>query len=230
MNSLPGSSLDLRDRQLSEVDSPAAWRRLGFVVAVGTIGSVGMWFDTGCAAGRSGRFRRRPRRRLAALYACDDGLRLRRRRDGTAVRPLRRHGRAHVGHTGARPRLWRCRAGAESAHVRADALGRRRRRLGELRAADGRYLALVRAPPRHRGRDRGLRQLYRRHDLAAGGAACDRERRLARTPISASACSAYSPCCRSSLRWRRAPAHPIVWISARLVPAPCAISAFRPTR
>ena len=43
MNSLPGSSLDLRDRQLSEVDSPAAWRRLGFAVAVGTIGSVGMW-------------------------------------------------------------------------------------------------------------------------------------------------------------------------------------------
>ena len=43
MNSLPGSSLDLRDRQFSEVDSPAAWRRLGFAVAVGTIGSVGMW-------------------------------------------------------------------------------------------------------------------------------------------------------------------------------------------
>jgi len=43
VNSLPGSSLDLRDRQLSEVDSPAAWRRLGFAVAVGTIGSVGMW-------------------------------------------------------------------------------------------------------------------------------------------------------------------------------------------
>jgi len=41
--SLPGSSLDLRDSQLSEVDSPAAWCRLGFVVAVGTIGSVGMW-------------------------------------------------------------------------------------------------------------------------------------------------------------------------------------------
>ena len=42
VNSLPGSCLDLRDRQLSEVDSPAAWRRLGFGVAVGTIGSVGM--------------------------------------------------------------------------------------------------------------------------------------------------------------------------------------------
>jgi MFS family permease len=43
VNSLPGITLNLRDRQLSEVDSPAAWRRLGFAVAVGTIGSVGMW-------------------------------------------------------------------------------------------------------------------------------------------------------------------------------------------
>ena len=35
--------MDLRARQLGEVDLPAAWRRLGFAVAVGTIGSVGMW-------------------------------------------------------------------------------------------------------------------------------------------------------------------------------------------
>jgi MFS family permease len=35
--------MDLRDRQLSEVDSPAAWRRVGFAVAVGTIGSVDTW-------------------------------------------------------------------------------------------------------------------------------------------------------------------------------------------
>ena len=43
MISSPGSSMDLHDRQLSEVDTPAAWRRLGFAVAVSTIGSVGMW-------------------------------------------------------------------------------------------------------------------------------------------------------------------------------------------
>jgi len=35
--------MNLRDRQLGEVDSPAAWRRLGFAVVIGTIGSVGMW-------------------------------------------------------------------------------------------------------------------------------------------------------------------------------------------
>jgi MFS family permease len=38
-----GTSMDLRDRQLSDVDSPAAWRRAGLAVAVGTIGSVGTW-------------------------------------------------------------------------------------------------------------------------------------------------------------------------------------------
>src|SRR6516165_8297894 len=43
MNSLPGTSMDLRDRQPSEVDSPAAWRRVGFAVAVCTVGSVGTW-------------------------------------------------------------------------------------------------------------------------------------------------------------------------------------------
>ena len=43
MKLLPGSSLDLRYRQISEVDSPAALRRLGLAVAVGAIGSVGMW-------------------------------------------------------------------------------------------------------------------------------------------------------------------------------------------
>src|SRR5262245_45148136 len=43
MNSRPGSFMDLRDRQVSVVDSPAAWRRLGFAVAVSTIGSVGVW-------------------------------------------------------------------------------------------------------------------------------------------------------------------------------------------
>jgi MFS family permease len=35
--------MDSRDRQLSEVDSPAAWLRVGLAVAVGTIGSIGMW-------------------------------------------------------------------------------------------------------------------------------------------------------------------------------------------
>src|SRR5262249_31739529 len=43
MNSLPGSSMDLRDRQHSEVDTSAAWRRVGFAGAGSTHGRVGMW-------------------------------------------------------------------------------------------------------------------------------------------------------------------------------------------
>jgi len=43
VNVLPGSSTDLHDRQRGEADSPASWRRLCFAIAVGIIGSVGMW-------------------------------------------------------------------------------------------------------------------------------------------------------------------------------------------
>ena len=53
------------------------------------------------------------------------------------------------------------------------------RQLGHLRAVDGRHLALVHAPARHRRGHRRRRQLSRRHDLAAGGAAFHRRRRLA---------------------------------------------------
>ena len=68
-------------------------------------------------------------------------------------------------------------------------LADRLRLLDHLRAADGRDVALVRAPARHRRRARGLRQLSRRHDLAAGGAAFHRQRRAGARRISASACS-----------------------------------------
>ena len=70
---------------------------------------------------------------------------------------------------------------------RARASADRHRLLGHLRPADGRHLALVRAPPRHRSRDRRLRQLHRRHDLAAGGPALHRDRRLAHDPYRRSA-------------------------------------------
>ena len=80
-----------------------------------------------------------------------------------------------------------------------DALVHRRRRFGDLRAADGRHVALVSAPPRHRGRAGGFRQLYRRcavsavlqHAMATVGW---------RQPISASGGSAYWRRCPSSLR------------------------------
>jgi MFS family permease len=43
MDWTPGSSANSHLRRVSEIDSRAAWRRLGYAVAVGTICSVGMW-------------------------------------------------------------------------------------------------------------------------------------------------------------------------------------------
>ena len=56
------------------------------------------------------------------------------------------------------------------------------RQRGDVRPADDRHLALVRAPARHRGRDRLLRQLSRGHGLAADHPAFHRERWLAHDP------------------------------------------------
>ena len=78
-------------------------------------------------------------------------------------------------------------------------LADRVRLLGHLRAADGRHVALVHAPPRHRRRHRRLRQLSRRHGLAAGGAAFHRRRGLARDPYRHRRVPARQPCCRWSI-------------------------------
>ncbi len=51
--------------------------------------------------------------------------------------------------------------------VQSYSRGDRGRIVGDLRAADGGGVALVRAPARHRGDCRCNRQLYRRHALAA---------------------------------------------------------------
>ena len=65
--------------------------------------------------------------------------------------------------------------------------------VGDLRAADGGGLALVRALSRAGGDHRRQRQLCRRHDLAAAGQLGHADGRLAHHPYRASACSA---------RWR----------------------------
>ena len=64
-------------------------------------------------------------------------------------------------------------------------LGLRQRR--DVRPADDRHVALVRAPPRHRGGDRVLRQLSFRRDLAADHPAFHFDRRLALHPDRGSA-------------------------------------------
>ena len=54
--------------------------------------------------------------------------------------------------------------------------------VGDVRAADGGGLALVRALPRARGDHRRQRQLCRRRDLAAAGQLGRADRRLAHHP------------------------------------------------
>src|SRR5262252_3755139 len=179
MNSSPGSSMDLDDRQLSEVDTPAAWRRLGFAVAVSTIGSVGMWsmpvalpfvqadFDitraevtlpytlamTGFALGG-----------VAMGRLCD--------RFGVVVAIMLGNLALGISYVGASLAPSPLTFALMHLFIGVGASG-------DLRAADGRHVAMVRAPSRDRGQHRGLGQLYRRCAVAAGVAACDGDRGLA---------------------------------------------------
>src|ERR1019366_8362619 len=137
----------------------------------------------GGAAHHPVRFRRHPRRCRAALHARHARFRRRRRGHGPARRPLRRRRTAGARDAGARPRLSGGRAGVHALAGSSRAWTADRDRVfGHLRTANRRPVALVRAPPRHRRRYRGLWQLSRRHDLAAGGAAFHRRVGLARDP------------------------------------------------
>ena len=104
------------------------------------------------AAHDPGGIRRGPRRRLAALYRDLHRLRLRRLRHGPGGRPVRHHGagvdRGRVARAGLLPR----RPVAELLAVRGGAGGVHRlpRLRRHLRAAGGRYLAMVPQAARHR--------------------------------------------------------------------------------
>ena len=76
---------------------------------------------------------------------------------------------------------------------------------GDVRTADRGYVAVVHAPSRHRGRDLRQRQLSRRHDLAAGGAAFRGRLRLARHATRASALFAFVSLTALALLMRRRP-------------------------
>ena len=81
--------------------------------------------------------------------------------------------------------LWAVRSGVR----RAD---RHVRQCLDVRAVDGGHLALVRAAARHRGRVVRVRQLHRRHVLAAGGGVPDPDHGLADRRIYGSAWCAWS--------------------------------------
>ena len=103
----------------------------------------------GGAAHHAGRFRRHPRRCLTSLHHGDDRLCRRRHADGTPRRPLRHRRAAQHRNAGAVGRLSRDRMVVESLASRARTRPDRDRLLGQFRTADGRHLALVRAPTRH---------------------------------------------------------------------------------
>ena len=120
----------------------------------------------GGAAGGPGRFRRRPRHRVAGLHHGDAGFWRRRRADRQDHRPLRHRRRDRIWYRHPWPRLSRRRNVVVDLAVHPGAFRDRPRLVGDLRAADGGSLALVQPLPRSCGRDRRQRQLHRRHDLA----------------------------------------------------------------
>ena len=135
-------------------------------------------FRRGLADG-SGGFCRHPRRCIGALHSGDGRFRLRQCRAGTAGRPLRHPGADPSRDCRARRRLCRFRLRPQSLGVCDRACVCGVWRIGDIRAADRRHLALVRASARDCGRDRGIGQLSRRHGLAADHTALYVQRRLA---------------------------------------------------
>ncbi len=183
---------DHKDSARFTPDSRLAWVRLAVALAIGSIGSVGMWSVVVVAAGGAGRIRRHARRGFAGLYPHHGGFRRRRRRDRADHRPFRhRHGdgaQHRFPRLGLHPRRTFHHAVAVQCRVFPD----RARHVGDLRAADGGSLALVRALSRTRGDHRRQRQLHRRHVLAAADHLRDFKPSAGAPPISPSAFSARS--------------------------------------
>ena len=108
-----------------------------------------------------------------------------------------------------RGRCWRrlsCWRRVRRQHLRSSRSCRpadRLRRVGDLRAADRRHLALVRAPARHRGRDRAPPATTSPAPSGRRSCSTSSPATAGARPISASASSASSPCCRWCLLLRR---------------------------
>ena len=123
----------------------------------------------GGASGGADRIRRLPRHSVARLYHGDARLRFRRRADRKNQRSLRHRHRDRARRRYPRPRLYRGGDVVVDLAIHSRAFCHRPERIGDVRAADGRSLALVRSLPGACRHDRRKRKLYRRHDLAAAG-------------------------------------------------------------
>jgi hypothetical protein len=134
-----------------------------------------------CAACCAGRVWRGACGRLASLFADHDRLRRRRPFHGTAGRSIRRHGTA--ADRRAQSRSWLRRRGDGRQHLdlftRARSADRRVRKLGDVRAAYRRHIALVHAQAWNSGCNLRQRKLSRGSRVATGRAPLRRDLRLA---------------------------------------------------
>ena len=178
---------------MSAVDSTYAWIRLFVALVLGTIGSVGMWSYVVVLPPVQADFGILRNARLDALHHGDDRLRVRRRRDGAACRPLRHRGPGDPGTLLTALGYHRCGLCAEHLGAGRRACGDRHRLLRHVRADRLGHVALVQEAARHRDRHRVMRQLCVRRDLAADRAAFRHQPTAGARRISASASSASSP-------------------------------------
>ena len=140
-------------------DSAAAWRRLGLVLLIATVGSVGMWSVVVVLPIVQEEFAA-TRADVSLAFTMTmigfgvGGVFTGRLSDKLGILPAIAIGTSALfcGYVGAgfATALWQF-----TLHPRAD----RSRRVGHVRAADGGGVALVRAAARHRGDDRRQRQL-----------------------------------------------------------------------
>ncbi len=167
------------DSPLFTPDSGQAWVRLALALVIGSIGSVGMWSVVVVLPVVQAEFGATPRRCIAGLHAPHARLWSRQRRDRQDHRSLRhRHG-DRARHCGPRVGLCRRRAFDHVMAIHSDSFSDRPRDLGDVRAADGGGLALVRSLSWPRGDHCCQRQLCRRRDLATGAQLGDSDLRLA---------------------------------------------------
>jgi len=162
-------------------ESAYSWLRLAICVLLSTVGGISLWSVVVVLPAVQAEFG--VDRATASLpYTLTMiGFGCGRRGDGAPGRPLGHHAARADRRRRAQPGLHRRRQCDQPVAVRTGArtADRAARRIGFFRADRRRYLALVHPTARHRGGDRGIRQLSRRRDLAAAGAALRADHRLA---------------------------------------------------
>ena len=192
---MPGTAIG--DSSAGDIDGPYAWLRLAVIVLLATIGGVGMWAVVVVLPAVQAEF---------GVDRADASLPYTATMIGFAL------GNVFIGRAIDRIGYWRpaliasialgagfLLASRTTSIVQFAAGARRadrRRLVGDLRSADRRHFALVRAPARRRRFDRRGRQLPGRRVLADRHALCDAGSKAGASPMRRSASSAWWSWCR----------------------------------